>query len=232
MTKKLLLSIAPVLALAMFAVMPALAQAQTRAYGTCEAGTHTSECPAGETKFKAFANGKAVKVVSKKAAGSGNFILEVEATGEKIECTTFKNKGTVENKAGIGHSTLTLEFDDCTLVTGIGKGCSVQTPKAPKPDEIIGKVTDEVLASGTEVKITVTSGFELETDGEPATCPLPAGTPLGTVKGTATGTQAAGSNVLVFTKAKGLFLGTEASNITGSDELETEATPKKKVVIN
>ncbi len=229
MSKKILIGFAPLLAVAAFAVMPAMASATT-AYGICKTGVpHTSNCPAGQG-FVAFANGKAEKVLSK-LAPEETFVLVDEVTGGTITCTTFSDAGTVTNEGGVGHSSLTLKFDDCTITAFPPEpavvGCSVKTPGAAS-DVIEGTVTDEVT-SETTVKVTVTGGFKLETDGTPVGCP--SGVQLGTVKGHATGTVAVGSNDLVFNKATGLELGTDAANITGSDETVTEVGANR-VLIN
>jgi hypothetical protein len=227
MTKKILIGLAPLLAVAAFAVMPAFAQAQTRAYGTCETGEPQEfpPCPEGEKKFTAFTT--TVKVRDEKAIGSGNFILTDTVTGAKVECETFKSFGTDKNVGGVGMSEDTLIFDHCFLA-GTTK-CKVNTAGAGA-GVIVGVVTDEVLAGGVTVKIKIKSGFTLVFSGVPAGCPA-SGTVIGTVTGTATGAQAAGSNVLVFTAAPGLLLGKDASTITGSSETYTEGTDKP-VVIN
>jgi hypothetical protein len=145
---------------------------------------------------------------------------------EKVECSTFSDEGTVKNVAGVGKSVDELRFDDCKIVTGVLKGCGVNS-LGTSTEDINGIVTDEVNAAGNGVKITVKAGFELEVPGTVAGCPE---TVLGAVSGSAEGLQAAKSDKLVFTKAKGLkFLG-EESNITGSDETTTE-TGAKAVVI-
>ena len=230
MIKKLLLTLAPVLALAVFAVMPAFAQAETKAYGTCEATTKALQehppCPENERHFKAFANKKAEKVISKLDPGE-TFVLTT-AAGVSIECTSFSDKGTVTNEAGVGHSEEELVFDHCTFTNGPLAGCSVKSTGAPNSNEIIGKVTNVVLTEVTvEIKVTA-PGIKLETDGNPAGCPV--GAQLGTVTGTAVGKQEKGSDILIFTKATGLKLGEEAATITGSDILETAAG--KPIVIN
>jgi hypothetical protein len=229
MTKKILIGLAPLLAVAAFAVMPAFAQAQTRAYGTCETGEPQEfpPCPEGEKKFTAFTT--TVKVRDEKAIGSGNFILTDTVTGAKVECETFKSFGTDKNVGGVGMSEDTLIFDHCfTLFEG--KKCKVNTAGAGA-GVIAGVVTDEVLAGGVTVKIKIKSGFKLVFSGPPPVGCLPTGTVIGTVTGTATGAQAAGGNVLVFAAAPGLLLGTDASTITGSSETYTEGTDKP-VVIN
>ena len=231
MIKKLLLSIAPVLVLASFAVMPAFAQAQTTAYGTCETGEPQEfpPCPEGEKKFKAFTT-TPVKVVDQKAIGNGNFILTDKVTGGKIECEGLISTGTDKNTAGVGESAETLSFHHCFTIFE-GKRCRVSTVGAGG-SSIVGTVTDKVLAGGLTVQITVTGGFALVFSGPPPTGCLPFGTKIGTVTGKATGAQAAGSNVLEFTKTKGLKLNlTDETEFTGSVETYTEGTDKP-VVIN
>jgi hypothetical protein len=215
MTRKILLSIAPVLALAIFAVIPAFAQAATTEYGTITAG-----------KFTPFTT--PTKVTSKKS-GTGKFILKA-ASGAVIECDSFSDTGTFENKAGVGTSKDTLTFDHCVAVLSPTLSCPVQTAGSGSGN-IIGAVTDKVLTE-TTVQITVTPpGIKIVFTGPPPTgCPA-AGTVVGTVTGSTTGTQAVGSNILVFNKAKGLKLETEETELTGSNETFTEVGGKP-VVIN
>jgi hypothetical protein len=194
MSKKALAVLAPLLAIVAFAAIPAFAQAATREYGTENA----------KGVFKAFAEGKKEKVTLSKA--SAVFTLENEAETADIECSTFESEKYIEtNTGGIGHSEGTLIFDDCE---GTGELAGCIPNEATTPGEIIGKITDEVDASGTEVTITIVSGFDVNCFG----------VDLGTVTGKATGSQPAKSNVVTFTKAPGLkFLG-QNSTITGASE--------------
>ena len=234
MIKKLLLSIAPVLVLASFAVMPAFAQAETKEYGTCELGgiEESPPCPKGEKKFTAFTT--KVAVLSKKRAGSGNFNLET-AGGGIIECTTLTDMGTDENVGtppnAVGHSTDTLFFDGCKVAVGALKGCEVNSFFADKGDVVV-TITNLVLKE-TEVEIKLPAGgVELEVPGtQKGIVACETKTALGSVTGTAKGTQAKGTNILAFAKAKGLKLGIEEATITGETETITEGT-KKQVVIN
>ncbi len=193
MSKTILMSVAPLLAVAAFAIAPAAASAVTT-YGTCASGTHSANCPAGE-KYTAFT--AVTKVRDKKAAGSGNFILTTAAG--TIECTAVFSAGTDENVGTVGHSKDTLIFEGCTTKFETAT-CKVATGGSKV---ITGEVTDEVT-SETTVKITVTGGFEINFQGNEAGCP-PENTEVGTVTGTATGTQAKATNVLVFAAATGLI---------------------------
>jgi hypothetical protein len=228
MIKKLLLSIAPVLVLASFAVMPAMASANTREYGTCETGTHTAGCPTGEKNFKAFT--AKTKVRDKKVVGSANFILENTVSHAKIECKKVFSAGIDENVGtppnAVGHSTDTLIFEECSTKVGTAT-CKVSTGGS---SVIAGTVSDEVLAGGLGVSITVTSGFEINFQGNEPECP-PEETEVGTVTGTTSGTQAVETNILKFAAATGLKLNGVASTITGSTETVTQGT-NKAVVIN
>jgi hypothetical protein len=229
MTRKLLLMVAPVLVLAAFSVMPAMASAANEHYGTCETGGTEEHppCPAGEKKFTAFKESEKVKVLSEKTFGGGNFILKDEKTKAVIECEDLKDSGTVENVGGIGKSTETLLFVRCTTAVSTLK-CPVNTAGAGS-GVIVAHVTNEVLAGGLTVKITLTNNVVIVTSGPPpAGCP--AGTAVGTVKGSVTGTQARGSNDLVFKEAKGLKFNEEESELTGNDETYTETG--KPVVID
>ncbi|MGO9322414.1 MAG: hypothetical protein ACLQBY_16655 [Solirubrobacteraceae bacterium] len=217
--KKLLISLAPLLAVVAFAVMPAMAQAETRSYGTCATGTPETKppCKTGE-HFTPFAEGVRIPVVS--TIVSANFVLENEAETAGITCTTFENAGFVWNTAGdIGHSHLILVFDGCTGSGTLATVC--KAPNIPNGNGIIeGVVTDEVI-SETEVEVTIESGFNVK-------CGT---TELGDVTGKVKGTVVASKGYeLEFVKAKGLLFAGEKSTITGTDA--TETTSGKKVYIN
>lgn len=223
MSKKLLLSLAPLFAVVAFAVTPAIAQAQLT-YGACApSATPSPNCPAGE-EFIAFKTGTAVKVTSKKVPGSGNYKLVAEAG--TIECTSLVDKGTVTNKliGGVltGTSVLTLEFDGCTFM-----GCPVQTAGSGAGNIVIVGVKDQVITATTVTVTLPTGGVVIVFSGPPPTgCPA-AGTTLGTISGSTTGTQAAKTNILTFAAATGLLFNGKPATITGEDEVETETGAKK-----
>lgn len=226
MIKKLMIGLAPLLGVAAFAVMPALAQAETKAYGTCVNTTEALEehppCPVGEKTFTAFGNGTPVKVLTEKTYNGGNFILK--APSGTIECEDLKDSGTVENVAGVGNSKETLIFTHCSA-----GGCRVQTAGAGA-GVIRTEVTDKVLTETTvEIKVPA-AGIVIVFSGSPGGCPEP-GKEVGKVTGSVIGSQAKGSNDLVFAAAKGLKFKGEESELTGNDETYTEATGKP-VVIN
>jgi hypothetical protein len=208
MSKKLLLSLAPLLAVAAFAIAPAAASAATT-YGTCAPGVHSANCPVGD-KFTAFPAGEKVNVVSFKAPGTGNFILENVTKTADIDCSSLVKQGHVENVGGIGKSLLKVAFDECK---GSGElaACTINSPT----EAIVGSVSDEVKTA-TTVEITIVTGFNVK-------CRVGAEEiELGNVTGKVTGTQANATNILTFSKAGGLtFLGAGLT-ITGSDILYTE----------
>ncbi|MGO9322464.1 MAG: hypothetical protein ACLQBY_16930 [Solirubrobacteraceae bacterium] len=214
MTKKLMSSVVPLIAVAAFAVMPAMAQAETKSYGTCATGTPETKppCPTGQ-KFTAFTENEHIAVYGKKV--STTFVLENEAKTADITCTTLQAGGLFWNVTGdIGKSHVILNFDGCTG-TGLLAGCSIN----PLTNhEIEGVVTDEVLTE-TTVKVTIESGFNVK-------CGT---TELGNVTGSVTGTQS--GSVLKFKEAKGLTFAGEPSTITGEVEFITSETGKK-VYIN
>jgi len=177
--KKLMLGLAPLLAVAAFAIAPAAASARTD-YGTCGVvGVASPQCP-GTEHFTAF--GAATKVIDKKATGSGNFVLEEIIAKTKITCKTLSSIGTDENIGGVGKSTDTLFFDGCELSA---PACRVNSDGADEGD-IIVEVTNEVVGA-EEVKVTLTTGVPLEIPGTQAGC-VPR-TELGEVTGAVTGTQ-------------------------------------------
>jgi hypothetical protein len=214
--KKLMLGLAPLLAVAAFAVMPAAASALT-SYGTCTApGPKAAQCP-GVEKFTPFTEFKHEVVEDKKV--SAKFILENEAENAGIECTTLTSAGFVWNVLGIGHSHEVLDFDGCKGIKGLAPPRCEQI-NAKTNNEIEGVVTNEVTAAAA-VKITVESGFNVK-------C-LKGGVEeeFGNVTGMATGTQTVETAVLKFVKAKGLkFLG-ENAQITGESETVLTSNGKK-----
>jgi hypothetical protein len=217
MIKKLMIGLAPLLVVAAFAVMPAMASAATLEYGTCGTpGTTTSPpCGTGE-HFTAFGNATHKVSVTSKKSGTAPFVLVDEVTGEAITCTTFSDTGKLWNEGGKGHSEDKLVFDDCTINAN---GCHVASTETG--ENIEGSVTNIVLKENAkkeyEVEIKVVApGFNIETTGLPAGCPK--GVEVGKVTGTAIGEQGLSSSVLTFTNATGLKLNTDASNITGADE--------------
>jgi hypothetical protein len=217
--KKILMGLAPLLVVAAFAVMPAMASAANEHYGVCEVGgTHSAECPEGEKAFVAFPELTPFFIKTEKTFNSGPFILKA-AGGGVIECEGLINQGEVENVAGIGISYERLVFHHCFTIFETKK-CKVNTAGSGV-GVIVGLVTDEVIAGGLGVKITVVRGFAIRFSGVPAGCPA-AGTAVGTVTGSATGTQARGSNDLVFSKTKGFKLGAEETEITGNVETYTD----------
>lgn len=222
--KKLMIGLAPLLAVAAFAVMPAMASAATT-YGTCETGgvEEHPPCPAGEKKFTAFT--AATEVISEKALGTGNFVLKSGTA--VIECETFIDSGSDENVSGVGKSTDKLIFNHCFFVFETKK-CPVGTAGAGS-GVIFVSATDKVK-SETEVEITLPTAVTVVFSGPPpAGCPA-AGTEIGKITGSIVGKQAAGTNILVFNKTAGLLFNGAASELTGSDETYTKNTGKPVVI--
>jgi hypothetical protein len=228
--KKLLLGVVPLLAVVAFAVMPAMASAATKEYGTCVAKSgEKAKAPCEVnfvfTPFKGKTEAQAV--ISNIVKGT-TFELVVTKSGASVTCTTFSDKGKFWNEGGVGHSTDSLIFDDCTT------DAILSTKKEPCDVKNIElNITDEVV-SETEVKITVVNEAGkavVETSGEPAGCTK---TALGKVEGSTTGTDAKGTNKLVFKDATGLTLSGEPSTISGSNETFTEVggVASKPVFIN
>jgi hypothetical protein len=205
--RKLMLAFAPLLVLVAVAATPALAQANTRQYGTEAKGV-----------FTAFT--KAEKITDAKV--SKDYTLAGEAGG--VECSTFSSKGTDENvtkenakkeKVKVGKSLDTLTFDDCVGTGGLA-GCT------PNGTGIIeGEVENEVIESGLGVEIKILKGFTVECKGILTSA----------VTGDATGTQAEKSNILKFAASTGLTFAGKAATITGESSTITE-TGAKSVVIN
>jgi hypothetical protein len=211
MSKKLYAVLLPVVAVAAFAVVPAMASAST-AYGTCATGTHSANCPAGQaftefTEKREGVNGKKV---------STEFVLETEVGAQGIKCTVIDFVGKMWNVGGVGHSHMILVFENCKAF-----GAELETVcNATNPINgngiIEGVVTDEVSAA-EKVKITIESGFGVK-------CGT---TNLGNVTGSATGSQANASPILKFSKATGLTFDSKPSTISGEVEFVTIEGSKK-----
>jgi len=220
--KKILMGLAPLLAVAAFAVMPAMASAANEHYGTCVSGAAEEHppCPEGEKTFTAFPELTPVFVKTEKAFGTGNFVLTNVKTTAKIECEGLIDQGELENIEAKGFSYERLVFHHCFTLFETKK-CRVSTAGAGS-GVIVGIVSDEVLAGGLTVKVNIVRGFNLVFSGPPpAGCPA-AGTAVGKVAGTTTGAQARGSNVLKFAATTGLTINGEEATITGSDETYTD----------
>jgi hypothetical protein len=208
--KRLGLTLAAVFAMSavVASALPAMASASTKEYGV-------------GSPFKAFT--VPTNVVSEKAPGSGDFILENKEK-EGIDCSSFSDKGVFENKENakkelIGKSIDNLTFDGCTPIKGLGVGCTEINPKTNH--EITGEVSDEVI-SETKVEITVLKGFNVKcvVAGSEVNLGEVTGTAKGTVKG----------NELSFKEAAGLKFSGEASTITGTDATKTEVTKEAVLV--
>ena len=157
MSKRLLAMLLPVLAAAAFAVVPAMAQAATKEYGTLSG-----------VEFQPFT--AATNVTS---TGTTAFVLENEAKTAGIECSGLTDKGTDENIAGVGHSTDTLTFTGCKGIKGLAVTCATVNGTG----EITGVVTDEVTKP-TKVEIKIKEGFSVVCGGTPL------GNVTGTASGT------------------------------------------------
>jgi hypothetical protein len=211
--RKLMLSLAPLFAVAAFAVLPSVASAVTT-YGTCGAvGGASANCP-GTEHFTAFVAEQRVPVFAK--AVSAEFTFEsTTPAGNGFKCKGLQGGGHHWNTAaGVGKSRNFLAFEECA---GFGNraGC---TPNATGIIE--GGVTDEVTGA-EKVKVTVESGFRIECGG----------VLVGSITGSVTGGQIIRTAVLEFAAAIGLTFATEAYDITGKVEFLTSLAPNKKVYI-
>jgi hypothetical protein len=219
MSKKSIMGLAPLLAVAAFAIAPAAASAVTT-YGTCEVTgiPHSGNCPNPATeRFFPFAAEKRVAIFGKKV--SATFVLENEAETAGIECSEVAAAGVLWNVGAIGHSHTILAFEGCKGIKGLAVTCGAGS--LPNGNGIIeGVVTDEVKAQ-TEVDVVIQSGF-------PVVC---GATNLGEVTGSVIGKQTEKTSILKFAKAKGLKFAGENAQITGELEFLTSLAPNKKVYI-
>jgi hypothetical protein len=215
MSKKIYAALLPVLAVVAFAIVPSMASAAT-SWGTCqEAATTSTNCPAGE-KFNEFPEFEHIGIDTRMVGEK--FVLENVAKTADIECFSLENIGYDFNIGKVGHSREILVFDSCKG-SGLFKECSINSKTN---HEIEGDVTNEVVAA-TEVKITLTTGFNVK-------C-LKGGVEenLGEVTGSVTGKQTEKTNVLKFAKVAGLKFAGEEATING--EVEAFTLQGKKVYI-
>jgi hypothetical protein len=213
--RKLVLGLVSLLAVAALAVVPAMASASTREYGTCEAAEgHAKEgpCKAGE-KFSLFT--EAHVAVTGKLKG----VLRLEVRGlEGIECKTLSAIGYDWNRAGVGHGQTIYAFEGCVGVGLLHEACGASKPL--NGDGIWeGTFTNEVSSGGLSVKLVPPLGeaFDMicgEYD-------------FGAITGSTTGSQPEGSNVLHFSRVGSLkAFWDEETELTAEIEFETLAGKK------
>ena len=154
MSKKTYAAFVPLLAVAAFAVMPAVAQAQPHWY-SCEASSKgkfedtkcTKAAPPEDFEWVRIPAGVPVKVTS-----TSSPTLTLAAAGLTLTCTV-KDKGTIENPAGGGAGT-----DEITeFVNEKCKGCPTE------PTEIIalGLPWHSVLLAGPPIRDEI-KGIKIE----------------------------------------------------------------------
>jgi len=228
MSKKFVFtSLTAVLAVAAFAVMPAMASAATREYGTCTSKVAPETKPpcAAKEKFTPFAEGTAIPDLTKAVAKTGNFILQNEAEpANGIECEKLSGQGILINLGGVGHSESTLIFEKCK---GTGALAFCNAGKINGSEKIEGIVSDEVNPAG-EDEVTVQGGFNIACELAPNSF-----VDLGGVTGHVTGQEVPGLGYEThFNKAKGEVFLSENSTQTGTSESPEAFAPKAKTYIN
>ncbi len=228
MSKKFLFtSLTAVLAVVAFAVVPAMASAATREYGTCASKVLPETKPpcAAKYKFTAFKEGEAIPVLNKNVALTGKFILQNEAEpANGIECEKLSGQGILINLGGVGHSESTLIFEKCK---GTGALAFCNAGKINGSEKIEGIVSDEVNAAG-EDEVTVQGGFNIACEISPGSF-----LDLGGVTGGVTGQEVPGKGYETnFNKAKGEIFAGEPSTQTGTSESPEAFAPKLKTYVN
>jgi len=224
--KFLFTSLTAVLAVAAFAVMPAMASAATREYGTCAKAAPETKPPCGaKYKFTPFAEGTAIPVLTKNVTGTGEFIFQFESTpANGWECEKLSGQGILINLGGIGHSESTLVFEKCK---GTGAYAFCNTGKINGSEKIEGLVSDEINAAG-EDEVTIRAGFNIACEVSPNSY-LDLGGPTGGLTGQEVPGKGYATN---FNKAKGEIFGAEAMTVTGTSESPEAFAPKLKTYIN
>jgi hypothetical protein len=224
--KFLFTSLTALLAVAAFAVMPAMASAATREYGTCaKAAPETKPPCAAKDKFTPFAEGSAIPVLTKNVAQTGKFIVQYEKTpGTGFECEKLSGQGILINLGGVGYSESTLIFEKCKG-TGALEFCN--TGKINGSEKIEGLVSDEVNAAG-EDEVTVRAGFNIACEISPGSF-LDLGGPTGGAKSQEVPGKGYATN---FNKAKGWIFAGEPWTLTGTIESPEAFEPKLKTYVN
>ncbi len=224
--KFLFTSLAALLALAAFAVMPAMASAATREYGTCaKAAPETKPPCAAKYKFTPFKEGEAIPVLTKNVALTGKFIFQNEA--EPVngwECEKLSGQGIIINLGGVGHSESTLIFEKCK---GTGAYSFCNRGKINGSEKIEGLVSDEVNAAG-EDEVTIRAGFYIACEISPNSF-LDLGQPTGGLTGQEVPGKGYATN---FNKAKGEVFGAEPMTVSGDSESPEAFAPKLKTYVN
>src|ERR1017187_7170514 len=193
MPKRLLIGLAPLLAVAAFAVMPVAAQAAGPQWYVCQKVTlktgkfTTIKCTIeGEGNFEKVRIGNlssAVLVVSKNVAGH-KAVLRFPKIASGIECEVVKDESWLWNSRMRGRDINEIEFSKCKGFGLLAK-CTVAEPiiveAATRLKEVAGKIYNEYSAvSGEPLAELTFSGAE---------CPAPG---TNSVTGTVMGEIAAG----------------------------------------
>jgi len=233
MSKKFFSISVAILALAAFAVVPAMASAHE--FGNCNktgtAGIHPPCTTSGKVFTPLTGGATGTAIVTK--GDTGGFKLKNDTTPTNgIECAKEGGQGVTINTGGTGTGAEVATFEKCKGVGALAFCQTVVSGSAQKingTEKIIGAV--EYFASGaneTTVKV-VTGSFEVACTG---------GTPestvnLGTVTGEITGKAVSGKPYeLAFTEAHGLTFAGEGSNQTGTQENVEAFKPLGKIYEN
>jgi hypothetical protein len=227
MTRKfIVMSVAPLLAVAAVVVMPAMASAATREYGTCAKGAPATVPPcAAKDKFTPFKELRAIPVLNKNVALTGKFTLQIEKEpANGIECEKLSGQGILINLGGVGHSESTLVFEKCK---GTGALAFCNAGKINGTEKLIGLVSDEVNAAG-EDEVTVQGGFTMTCEVGPG-----ASVDLGAMTGGFTGQEVPGKGYETnFNKAKGEVFAGELGTLTGTMESAEAFAPKARTYVD
>jgi hypothetical protein len=233
MSKKFFSMSVAILAVAAFAVVPAIASAHE--YGNCNktgaTGVHPP-CTASGKVFTPLTGGATGTAIITKG-DPGDFFLKNETTpANKIKCEKESGQGVEINSGGTGTGAEVATFEKCK---GEGALAFCETPvsgtaqKINGTEKIIGAV--EFFASGPgETTVNIVPGsFEVACTGG-----VPESTVnLGTVTGSITGKAVALKPYeLFFNEAGGLKFAGEGSDQTGTQENEEAFKPGGKIYEN
>ena len=225
MAKKFIfMSLAPVLAVAAFAVMPAMASAATE-YGTCPTKVAPATSPPCNATYKLapFTEGETWSVAGKKVASTAAFQLVNEEKTAGLECGGYKTYGFDVNVGGVGTSRQTLFYSKCKGILGLA-GCVPNNGTTTGGGPITGEITTKLNGTEEEDVSIVAGGFQTF-----CVFPGPVQQNLGGVTGLVKGKRLAppkGQEV-EFNETPGLKFAGKNATITGTVETSTVMTKKK-----
>lgn len=209
-----------------FDICEELSGSPSNGYSTLEKCTKNESPTGGKwTKYK-LPPGTILKVDSK---GTTKFTFKTTLLTQtlKIECTTKKDQGTIENPSGggAGKDTDTIEFTGCTVPEPTGQNCTVREPIQA---EATTELTEFSTKAADEFKPKATNFTEITLEK----CRNTELSKIFPVKGTDTGIAVNASSELEFTnESSNLTLGAEPAKLKGNSQVLIEGSKAHLVVL-